>query len=85
MEVQDIFDEIGKTGGGCSIFADPASKVGATRIAIPMNNEPWFLHLRKDLFEGVGAKLPLATWDQMMDAFKKGQQARVELLRFDGR
>jgi multiple sugar transport system substrate-binding protein len=84
MEVQDLYDEIGKTGGGWLDLADPASKVGTARIAIPMNNEPWFLHLRKDVFEGAGAKLPLATWDQMMDAFKKVNKPESNFFAYDG-
>lgn len=84
LEVPDLFDTIGKTGGGWLDLADPASNVAGKRISIPMNNEPWFLHLRKDLFEEVGVKLPLATFDQMLDAFKKVNKADKNFFAFDG-
>ena len=84
MEVADIYDEIGKTGGGWLDLANPASNVDGKRIAIPMNNEPWFLHLRKDIFEEAGVKLPLASWDQMMDAFKKVNKPDKNFFAFDG-
>lgn len=71
MEVQTLFDEIGKTGGGWLDLAENATKRDGRRIAVPMNNEPWFLHLRKDKFEEAGVTLPLSSWDMMMDAFKK--------------
>ena len=84
LEVPDLYDEIGKTGGGWLDLANPASNAGGKRIAIPMNNEPWFLHLRKDLFEEAGVKLPLASWDQMLDAFKKVNKPEKNFFAFDG-
>ncbi len=84
LEVPDLYEEIGKTGGGWLELANPASNAGGKRISIPMNNEPWFLHLRKDLFEEAGVKLPLASWDQMMDAFKKVNKPDKNFFAFDG-
>jgi ABC-type glycerol-3-phosphate transport system substrate-binding protein len=84
LEVPDLYDEIGKTGGGWLDLANPASNVAGKRISIPMNNEPWFLHLRKDLFEEAGVKLPLASWDQMLDAFKKVNKPDKNFFAFDG-
>ena len=84
LEVPDLYDEIGKSGGGWLDLADPASNVAGKRIAIPMNNEPWFLHLRKDLFEEAGVTLPLASWDQMIEAFKKVNKADKNFFAFDG-
>ena len=71
MEVGALFDEIGNTGGGWLDLADPASKMDGTRISVPMNNEPWFLHLRKDRFEAAGVKLPIDSWEAMLEAFQK--------------
>jgi multiple sugar transport system substrate-binding protein len=82
MEVPALYDEIGKTGGGWLDLAENATKRNGRRIAVPMNNEPWFLHLRKDLFEAVGVKMPLSSWDMMMDAFKKVTKGSV--FAFDG-
>lgn len=82
MELQALYDEIGKAGGGWLDLAENATKRDGRRIAIPMNNEPWFLHLRQDLFEAVGVKMPLTTWDQMIDAFKKVTKGSV--FGFDG-
>src|SRR3954454_5757919 len=68
MDVQSLYDEIGKTGGGWLDVADGNSRTAAgKRIAVPMNTEPWFLHLRRDKFEEAGFKMPLKTWDEMMD------------------
>src|SRR4030088_2320911 len=51
MDMQALYDDIGKTGGGWLPLADGSSKTAAgTRIAVPMNNEPWVLPLRQDKF-----------------------------------
>jgi ABC-type glycerol-3-phosphate transport system substrate-binding protein len=85
MDVQALYDEIGKAGGGWLPLADGSSKVASgKRIAVPMNNEPWFLHLRKDKFAEVGVTLPLKTWDEMMDAFKKVNKPSDNFYAFDG-
>ena len=84
LEVPDLYDTIGKTGGGWLPLADPGSNVGGKRIGIPMNNEPWILHLRKDLLEAAGVKLPLTSYDQLLDAFKKVNQADKNFFAFDG-
>lgn len=84
MEVGALFDEIGKTGGSWLDLADPASKMDGTRIAIPMNNEPWFLHLRKDRFEAAGVKLPIDSWEGMLEAFKKVNKPDQNQYAFDG-
>jgi len=84
LEVPDLYDTIGKTGGGWLPLADPASNVGGKRIAIPMNNEPWMLHLRKDLFAAAGVTLPLTSFDQLLEAFKKVNQPAKNFFAFDG-
>jgi multiple sugar transport system substrate-binding protein len=85
LEVQSLYDEIGKTGGGWLDLADGSSRTPAgARIAVPMNTEPWFLHLRKDKFAEVGVNVPLQTWDQMMDAFTKVTKQADGFYAFDG-
>lgn len=85
MEVQALYDEVGKTGGGWLDLADGASRTaGGKRIGVPMNNEPWFLHLRKDKFAEVGVTLPIKSWDQMMDAFAKVNKPAESFFAFDG-
>src|SRR5919199_277695 len=43
MDVQSLYDKIGKPGGGWLEVADGNSKPPAgKRIAVPMNTEPWF-------------------------------------------
>jgi len=85
MDVQPLYDDIGKTGGGWIDLADGNSKAAdGKRIAVPMNSEPWFLHLRRDVFEDAGFKMPLATWDQMMEAFKKVNKPDKNFYAFDG-
>jgi ABC-type glycerol-3-phosphate transport system substrate-binding protein len=85
LEVQSLYDEIGRSGGGWLDLAEGSSKNAAgKRIAVPMNNEPWFLHLRKDKFEEVGVSLPLKTWDAMMDAFQKVNKPDEGFYAFDG-
>src|SRR6266446_1486295 len=49
-----------------------------------MNNEPWFLHLRKDKFAEVGVTLPRKTWDEMMSAFQKVNKPAENFYAFDG-
>jgi len=85
MEVQSLYDEIGKSGGGWLDLADGTSKnAKGKRIAVPMNTEPWFLHLRKDIFEAVGVSMPIKSWDQMMDAFQKVNKPSEGFYAFDG-
>jgi len=85
MDMQALYDEIGKTGGGWLPLADGSSKTSAgMRIAVPMNNEPWFLHLRKDKFAEVGVTVPLKTWDEMMSAFQKVNKPAENFYAFDG-
>lgn len=85
MEVQSLYDEIGKTGGGWLDLADGASKTAdGKRIMVPMNSEPWFVHLRKDKFEEVGVKLPITSFDALMDAFKKVNKPDKNFYAYDG-
>ena len=85
LEVQSLYDEIGKAGGGWLDLADGSSRTPAgKRIAVPMNNEPWFVHLRKDKFAEVGVNLPLQSWDQMLDAFQKVNKPSDNFYAFDG-
>jgi len=85
LDLQALYEEIGKTGGGWIDLADGSSKTAARkRIAIPMNNEPWFLHLRKDKFDEVGAKLPFTKWEDMMDAFQKVNKPDKGFYAYDG-
>ena len=85
LELQSLYDEIGKSGGGWLDLADGSSKTPAgKRIAVPMNNEPWFVHLRKDKFAEVGVTLPLKSWDQMMDAFQKVNKPSDNFYAYDG-
>jgi len=85
LEVQSLYDEIGKSGGGWLDLADGSSRTpDGKRIAIPMNNEPWFVHLRKDKFAEVGVSLPLTSWDQMMDAFQKVNKPSDNFFAYDG-
>src|SRR3981081_4248298 len=85
MDMQALFDEIGKTGGGWLPLADGSSRTTAgKRIAVPMNNEPWFLHLRKDKFAEAGFSMPLKTWDEMMSAFQKVNKPAENFYAFDG-
>src|SRR6266567_2025066 len=85
MDMQALFDEIGKTGGGWLPLAEGSTRTAAgKRISVPMNNEPWFLHLRKDKFAEVGVTLPLKTWDEMMSAFQKVNKPAENFYAFDG-
>jgi multiple sugar transport system substrate-binding protein len=84
-EVQSLYDEIGKSGGGWLDLADGSSRTAAgKRIAVPMNNEPWFVHMRKDKFADVGVSMPIQTWDQMLDAFGKVNKPSENFYAYDG-
>jgi len=85
MNLQGLYDEIGKTGGGWLDLADGNSKIAdGTRINVPMNSEPWFVHMRRDKFEEVGVKLPITSFDQLMDAFKKVNKPDQNFYAYDG-
>jgi ABC-type glycerol-3-phosphate transport system substrate-binding protein len=85
LEVQALYDEIGKSGGGWLDLADGSSRTSAgKRIAVPMNNEPWFLHLRKDKFAEVGITLPFKTWDDMIAGFQKVNKPDQGFYAYDG-
>jgi multiple sugar transport system substrate-binding protein len=85
LEVQTLYDEIGKSGGGWLDLADGSSKTAAgKRIAIPMNNEPWFLHLRKDKFASASVTLPFKTWDELMAGFQKVNKPDQGFYAYDG-
>ncbi|MFN8523491.1 MAG: extracellular solute-binding protein [Chloroflexota bacterium] len=71
MEVQDIYDEVGKSGGGWFDAPEKFSLMNGKRIGVPLNVEPWLLHLRKDVFSAAGVNLPFKTWDEMIEGFKK--------------
>ena len=85
LEIQSLYDEIGKSGGGWLDLADGSSKTTAgKRIAVPMNTEPWFVHFRKDKFAEVGVSMPIKTWAEMMSAFQKVNKPDEGFYAFDG-
>ncbi len=70
IEVQDVYDQIGRDGGGWFEAAERMSLMNGKRIGIPLNLEPWIFHMRKDIFEQAGVKVPFGSWDEMVDGFK---------------
>ncbi len=71
LEVQDVYDEMGKAGGGWFDAPEKFSLMNGKRIGVPLNVEPWLLHLRKDIFAEAGVTIPFKTWDEMVEGFKK--------------
>jgi multiple sugar transport system substrate-binding protein len=71
LEVQDVYDQIGKDGGGWFEAPEKFSLMNGKRIGVPLNVEPWILHLRKDVFAAAGVTVPFKTWEEMVDGFKK--------------
>ncbi len=71
LEVPDLYDQIGKDGGGWFPAPESFSQMEGKRIGVPLNIEPWWVHLRKDLFEAAGVKVPFKTFPEMMDGLKK--------------
>ncbi|MCC6629371.1 MAG: extracellular solute-binding protein [Chloroflexi bacterium] len=69
-ELQDVYADIGADGGGWFDAPEAFSKMGGKRIGVPFNVEPWLLHLRKDLFDKAGVKVPFATFEEMVEGFK---------------
>ncbi len=84
LEVPGLYDEIGRTGGGWIEFAEISSRADGKRIGIPVNNEPWSLHLRRELFEAAGARLPFKTWEEMIAAFKKVNDPSKNFFAYGG-
>lgn len=70
-EVQDLYTEVGSSGGGWFDAPEFFSKMEGKRIGVPMNVEPWMLHLRKDIFDKAGIKIPFASFEEMIEGFKK--------------
>jgi len=71
IEVQDVYDQIGKDGGGWFDAPEKFSIMNGKRIGVPLNVEPWIFHMRRDLFDAVGVKVPFKSWDEAIDGFKK--------------
>ncbi|MFN8635801.1 MAG: extracellular solute-binding protein [Chloroflexota bacterium] len=71
LEVQDVYDQIGKDGGGWFDAPQSFSQMGGKRLGVPLNIEPWIFHMRKDIFEAAGVKVPFKNWAEMVDGFKK--------------
>jgi multiple sugar transport system substrate-binding protein len=71
IEVADVYDQVGKDGGGWFEAPEKFSLMNGKRIGVPLNVEPWILHLRKDVFEAAGVKVPFKTYEEMIDGFKK--------------
>jgi len=71
IEVADVYDEVGKAGGGWFEAPEKFSLMNGKRIGVPLNVEPWLLHLRKDVFAEAGLTVPFKSWDEMIDGFKK--------------
>ena len=71
LEVQDLYDQIGRDGGGWFEAPEKFSLMNGKRIGIPLNVEPWIFHMRKDIFDQAGVKVPFGSWDEMVDGFKK--------------
>jgi multiple sugar transport system substrate-binding protein len=71
IEVADVYDQIGKDGGGWFDAPEKFSLMNGKRIGVPLNVEPWILHLRKDIFAEAGVTVPFKTYEEMIDGFKK--------------
>lgn len=71
MEVQDVYDDIGKNGGGWFDAPEKFSVMNGKRIGVPLNVEPWIFHMRKDVFSAAGVTVPFKSWEEMVDGFKK--------------
>jgi ABC-type glycerol-3-phosphate transport system substrate-binding protein len=70
-EVQDLYDDVGRGGGGWFDAPEFFSKMDGKRLGVPLNVEPWMLHLRKDVFDKAGVKVPFASFEEMIEGFKK--------------
>jgi multiple sugar transport system substrate-binding protein len=77
LEVQDLYDEVGRSGGGWFEAPEVFSKMEGKRIGIPLNVEPWLLHLRKDIFAEAGVKIPFGSYEEMIEGFKKVTKGNV--------
>jgi ABC-type glycerol-3-phosphate transport system substrate-binding protein len=71
LEVADVYEEVGKSGGGWFDAPEKFSLMNGKRIGVPLNVEPWLLHLRKDVFSEAGVTVPFKNFEEMIDGFKK--------------
>ncbi|MCC6178263.1 MAG: extracellular solute-binding protein [Chloroflexi bacterium] len=71
LDVPDIYDEVGKAGGGWFDAPEKFSLMNGKRIGVPLNVEPWLMHLRKDIFSQAGVSVPFKSYEEMVDGFKK--------------
>jgi ABC-type glycerol-3-phosphate transport system substrate-binding protein len=70
-DVGDLYDQIGRDGGGWLDCLDPLSAIDGRRLGIPLDVQPWPLHLRRDLFAAAGVALPFVSFDAMVEGFKQ--------------
>ncbi|MGE3269213.1 MAG: ABC transporter substrate-binding protein [Chloroflexota bacterium] len=71
IELADVYDEVGKSGGGWFPAPENFSLMNGKRIGVPLNIEPWWIHLRKDVFEAAGVTVPFKSYAEMVDGLKK--------------
>ena len=71
LEVQDVYDQVGKDGGGWFEAPERFSSMNGKRIGVPLNVEPWIFHMRRDIFAAAGVTVPFKNWDEAIDGFKK--------------
>jgi len=77
IELADVYDQIGKEGGGWFDAPEKFSLMAGKRIGVPLNIEPWIFHMRKDIFNAAGVNVPFKTWEEAIDGFKKVTKGNV--------
>lgn len=77
IEVADVYDQIGKDGGGWFDAPEKFSMMDGKRIGVPLNIEPWIFHMRKDIFGAAGVTVPFKSWEEAVDGFKKVTKGNV--------
>lgn len=65
-DVDDLFQEIGETGGGWFESNEANVKVDGKAVGIPFHNEPQVMYYRADLFSAAGFEAPPKDMDEFV-------------------
>ncbi len=81
-DVSDVCEDLGSRYGGYYVSAEEACKVAGKWLSVPRFYAPHAISYRKDLFEQVGITTPPTTWEELYQAGKALQDAKLAPVAF---